>query len=107
MKATVDGFTIARLIAAGALVLAVRRWPYSYYTVLRWAVCIIATYGAFRAFDSGRKTWHWILGELAVLFNPVAPIYFARETWTMLDFLAALVLLISVPGLRSGTAPLK
>ena len=103
----VDGFTTARLIVGSALCLAVLRWPYSYYTMLRWAVCIIAAYGAFRAFDAGRKTWPWVFGALAVLFNPLAPMHFARATWTVLDFLAALILFLSVPALRSGEAPLK
>jgi hypothetical protein len=105
-RTNVDGFAIARLIVVAALLLALLRWPYSYYTILRWAVCIIAAYGAFRAFDAGGRTWAWIFVVLAVLFNPIAPVYFARRTWNLLDALAAIVLLLSVVGPRSvrGTA---
>ena len=59
-RINVDRFAIIRLIAAGALFLALRRWPYSYYTMLRWTVCIVAAFGAFQAFDVGRRTWAWI-----------------------------------------------
>lgn len=98
----VDGFAIARIIAAGALFLALRRWPYGYYTLLRWSVCIIAAYGAFRFLDVGRKPWAWIFVGLAVLFNPIAPIYFARNTWNLFDVLTAIILLLSVVAARSG-----
>jgi hypothetical protein len=97
-----DGFAMARLIAACALFLAIGRWPYSYYQILRWAVCIIAAYGAFRAFDLGRNAWAWTFVALAVLFNPIAPIHFARDTWKALDGLAGIVLGLSVLGLGMG-----
>lgn len=101
----VDGFAIARIIAAGALFLAARRWPYGYYTALRWTVCVIGSYGAFRAFTGNNRTWAWIFVTLAVLFNPVAPIYLARKTWNLLDALAAIVLLVSlVPRNGRGAA---
>jgi hypothetical protein len=101
----IDGFAIARVIAAGALFLAVRRWPYGYYSVLRWAVCIIGAYGAHRAFNGNNRTWAWIFVALAVLFNPIAPIYLARKTWNLLDALAAVVLLVSLVVPRNrGTA---
>src|SRR5260370_17440903 len=101
-RTNADGFAIARLIVVAELLLALLRWPYSYYRILRWAVCIIASYGAFRTFDMGRRTWAWIFVALAVLFNPIAPIYFARATWNLLDALAAIVLLLSVVGPRRG-----
>ncbi len=107
MKISLDGFAIARVLAAGALILAGRRWPYSYYTVLRWLVCIVAVCGAIRASNSARKLWPWAFGALAVLFNPIAPIRFSRTTWTMLDIAAALILLISVLTLQSEKAPSK
>ena len=91
-----NAFAIAKALGAGALFLALQRWPYSYYTALRWAVFIITSCGAFRAVKVGQKAWPWIFGVLAVTFNPVAPIYFARSTWRVLDVLAASVLLLSV-----------
>ncbi len=102
----IDGFAFAKVIAAGALCLATLRWPHSYYTILRWTVCIIGVYAAFRALSSNNKTWAWIFVGLAVLFNPIAPIYFARKTWNLLDVLAAVVLLVSlaVPRNRGGTS---
>lgn len=92
----IDGSAIARVFAAGALLLAVRHWPYDYYTVLRWVVCVVGAYGACCAFNGGNRIWAWIFGSLAVLFNPVAPLHFARKTWNLLDVLAAMVLLLSL-----------
>lgn len=39
-------------------------------------------------------------GTIAVLFNPFAPIYLERETWTLFDFTTAAVLLDSILPLR-------
>lgn len=65
----IDGFAIARGFAAGALLLAVRHWPYDNYTVLRWVVCVVGAYLACRAFN-GNRTWAWIFGSLAQLTRP-------------------------------------
>jgi hypothetical protein len=99
VKVAVDGIAIARWAVAGALFLAVGQWPYSYYMVLRWAVCAIAIYGAVRAYKGGQHSWAVIMGALAVLFNPIAPLYFPRDAWRVLDFIAALIFLISPPRL--------
>jgi hypothetical protein len=32
-----------------------------------------------------RVAWAWIFGILAVLFNPLAPIYLQRATWQIID----------------------
>jgi hypothetical protein len=102
IKKPVDEPAVARLIAAGALFFALFPWPYGYYAILRWAVCIIAAYSAFRTFDTNHRTWAWIFVGLAVLFNPIAPIHLARMTWNVLDALAATILVVSVVGMSSG-----
>ncbi|MBI3666357.1 MAG: hypothetical protein HY236_09055 [Acidobacteria bacterium] len=104
VPARLTGFDIARVLAAGMLFLAFGRWPYGYYTILRWAVCTVAVFSAFQAFAVARKAWTWIFGTMAVVFNPLAPIYLARRIWTPLDIAAAVVLVLSIPSLRTPGA---
>jgi hypothetical protein len=93
---TMNGFVLTRIIAASGLLAAMLRWPYSYYSILRWTVCIVAAYSAFRFAKSSRRSWAWIFVAVAVVFNPVAPIFFSRPTWRVVDLAAAFILLLSV-----------
>lgn len=83
------------VVASLALLAAFGPWPYGYFQLLRLAVCGVAAYGAYLAFRSQDGTWGWGLTFIAVLFNPLAPIYFDRSTWLVLDVGAAVALLIS------------
>ena len=69
---------------------------YDYYVLLRWAVCGIATFAAFRAFRFKRKGWGWALAIVALFFNPIFPVHLNRETWAFIDLGAALLLLVSI-----------
>jgi hypothetical protein len=56
-----------------------------YYTLLRWVCCGVFAYSAVSAVKMKRAGWAWPFGALAVLFNPVAPIYLNRDTWHIID----------------------
>jgi len=78
------------LIAIALLLLAIPSiWPYSYYQVLRWVVTATAAYVAYKAFQEGRTGWTWVLSAVAIVFNPIAPIFLDKSTWVLLDLLVA------------------
>jgi hypothetical protein len=94
-------FTLARLGAAALLLIAVgRNHPYDFYTIMRWVVCGVCTYGAFVEFERSRPTWAWLFVIVAVAFNPIAPVRLSRETWAPIDVLAAGILVASVIATR-------
>jgi hypothetical protein len=77
-------------ILAGLLLLyALGNNPYGYYTFLRWAVAAIAAYLAYKSYEDGKSGWAWIMGVVAVLFNPIAPFYMNRDTWQLIDLVVA------------------
>jgi FtsH-binding integral membrane protein len=82
------------LLVAGIFLLgALGTWPYAYYQLLRWVVCGAAVYVVYLGLES--KTDHKGIGWLmmvviAVVFNPIAPIYFPKGTWSVLDLVAAI-----------------
>jgi hypothetical protein len=81
------------LVPIVLLFVATERMPYGYYTFIRIIVCGFAAFFAFVAWEgaSVSRLWSAIFGLLAVLFNPVMPIYLSRGTWFYFDVTAAVV----------------
>ena len=73
------------------LLWALDRHAYSYYQILRWVVCGAAVYSAFVAMDSKKISWAWAIGITAVLFNPIIPIHLTRDSWAVIDVIAAIL----------------
>lgn len=96
----VIGFTVARVIAAVMLVLALDRNPYSYYILLRWVVCGVSMYGVYMALKLDKLSWFWCFGSIGLLFNPLIPFYLSRSVWTFVDVAVAILFLVSIPMLR-------
>lgn len=80
------------------------RWPSGFYTLLRFAVCGSAIYLAVQASALRKPAWLWIMGAMAVLFNPLVPIRFPRHVWHVLDFIAATTFLVSLAAFRKRNA---
>jgi hypothetical protein len=81
------------VVAVLLLIIApLERWPYVFYTLLRFVVFGVSIYGAIKAHDCRRNRWVWTLSVIAVLFNPFILIHLRRDTWAYIDLLAASVL---------------
>lgn len=64
---------------------------YELYVVARWAITAMAIWVSILAGSLKRMPWILIFAAIAVLFNPLLPIYATREFWLPID-LATLVL---------------
>lgn len=78
-----------RVVAGVMLLLALGSWEYSFYQILRIVVCAASIFLAWHLFDIKKAEWAWVFVVTGILFNPIAPIYLARETWQVIDFAAA------------------
>jgi hypothetical protein len=78
------------------LFLALGQHPYGYYTFLRWAVSIAAIVVAWVAWHSAVQWATWAFVGIAILFNPLAPVYLQRSTWRPIDILCGLAFLGSL-----------
>lgn len=85
-----------KIIAIGILLGALGSHPYSYYQILRWFITICSAYLAYNYFTFEKFTWAWIFTALAILFNPIFPIYFAKGTWVLLDSVGTLIFFVSL-----------
>jgi len=75
---------------------AVAEWPYGYYTILRWITCITSILVALQAFNKNIDWAKVVFIVIAILFNPLAPIYLSRSTWIPLDIITAITFILAL-----------
>jgi DNA-directed RNA polymerase subunit RPC12/RpoP len=80
------------------------RWPYGFYTLLRFAVCGCCIYLALQAYDLKKFAWVWIMAGMAVLFNPLIPVRLTRQDWQVINLIAAAVVAVSLFTIRAPRA---
>ena len=72
------------------LFIALADLPIGYYTFLRIVITVASVIVVFKDLDKGFNFWTVSFGLLAILFNPIIPIYLnSKEYWMPIDFIAA------------------
>jgi len=82
---------IPALVMTAMLFLAIADLPYGYYQLLRWVVCGVAVYIAYKAYRWGKPWATWVFGFIAVLFNPILPVHLTREIWRPINITCAIL----------------
>jgi hypothetical protein len=72
--------------------IAVLPLPYGFYMLLRLAVCGCTAYLAYYSYKVGLQGWAWALAIMAVLFNPLVPVYLFKGPWIIIDLGSAALL---------------
>jgi low affinity Fe/Cu permease len=85
-----------KILAILFLLWALANNSYSYYQFLRWAILIIGAYSSYLAYNMGRNGWTWIFVIIAILFNPIVPFTFQRDTWQIIDVSVAIIFFFSL-----------
>ena len=87
---------IPSLIAVAMLLISLADLPYGYYQLLRFVICGVAVYVAYTAYN-WQKIWVvWLFGFVALLFNPLIPIYLSREIWQPIDVICTILFIVIV-----------
>src|SRR5262245_38166376 len=68
-----------------------RSHSHDFYTALRWVSCATFVYSAVVASQAQLTFWAWVFGLLAILFNPIIPVYLQRQCWQIIDYVAIVV----------------
>lgn len=93
---------IASVISIIMLLLAIPTfWPYGYYILLRWVVALSALFLLWLAYESKKTFWLFIMGIVAILFNPIIPVHLEKETWVVIDVIVAILFLVSIFKIKS------
>jgi hypothetical protein len=87
---------VLRLVAAGLLFLALAKHPDVYYEILRWVACGTAVFCAYVANANDQKPFIVPFILIAILFNPLSPIYLHGDTWRVINILTGIYLLGSI-----------
>jgi len=76
-------------IVTGLLLFAVLPLPYVYYQLLRIVVTLIAAVNAYKFYEDNQMAWVLVFGIIALIWNPIFPIYMDKSVWIILDFIGA------------------
>jgi len=83
------------LITSGLLLLGIFSLPIGYYTFLRIAVTLTTVVVIVNEYKGSIDAWTIILGIIAILFNPIFPIYFnSKSAWLIIDLAVATTFII-------------
>ncbi len=77
------------MVVGFLLLLAVFPMPYDYYIFLRLVVFVSGLFLAYIFYEQKVVEWAICLSGVALLFNPVFPIYLSREIWIPIDVVSA------------------
>ena len=70
------------------LVIGIFPLPLGYYTLSRLVVCASALYFALRFYKKNDQRNLWIFGFIAVLYNPIIPVYLYEKTiWIIVNII--------------------
>jgi len=82
-------FWLAPIVVLGIGILPL---PIGYYTLSRLVVCGCALYFAHKFYKKNNNTNLWIFGFIAVLYNPVVPIYlYEKFIWIIVNIITILI----------------
>jgi len=96
------------LIAGIALFIALGDVPYAYYQLLRFFICGVGAYGAYLTYQQKKTGWTWILGIVALIFNPFVKFHLAKEAWKFMDFIGGMIFLVYFfKGMKSELKTMK
>lgn len=79
-------------VGAGLSVLALANMPYGFYTFLRLALTIVAVVLAVQSHRLQQQGWMWVMIAIAVVWNPLVPVFLDRSVWSVLNIVAAILL---------------
>lgn len=84
------------LIITGVLLfLAFAKLPIGYYTFLRIVVTLVSIIVIVPELKSGLNFWVILFGFIAIVFNPIFPIYLGHKSnWEVIDIICGAIFII-------------
>ena len=83
------------LICAGFLFMGLIDLPIGFYTFLRIVVTIGSVAVVVTEFENGINFWVITFGLIAILFNPLIPVYLNNKSaWVPIDIIGGIIFVI-------------
>lgn len=84
-----------KLLAVLLLLGALGSFPFVYYQLMNWVVVGASLVTVQQAYQRNMTALAWVFGLVAVVFNPLAPLYFRADVWQIADLTAAGLFVLS------------
>lgn len=68
-------------------------FPYAYFQIMNWIVVAAAILVALRVHNVAVM---WLFISIAILFNPIAPIFLRADIWQIADVIVIFIFIISL-----------
>lgn len=81
--------------------------PYGYYVLLRWVCFGVFGFLAVHAISRKLRGWGWILGIMALVYNPIFPVHLTREIWSVVNIVTIGIAVVSIFRLPKNDSSLK
>lgn len=83
------------LICAGLMFIGIINLPIGYYTLLRIIVTLGSVAVVVSEYEKGLNFWVITFGLIAILFNPLIPIYLNdKSAWIPIDIIGGIIFVI-------------
>lgn len=79
---------IAYALAFVFCIIALLPMPYGFYILLRLVITTVAILSIIELKKEGNQFWYFFIG-VAILFNPIFPIYLSKSIWMPIDLIVA------------------
>ena len=82
------------IVPIALLLIGLADLPTGYYTLVRIVVCLVSIFASYLSYKSDEKVGIATVSFdlLAILFNPIIPIYLQdKGIWTVIDLIAAVL----------------
>ena len=81
----------SKIAAIALLIAVVPIWPYFFYQALKLVVFGAAAHSVYLYHKEKNTKWMVIMIAVAIIFNPINPLYFGHFLWSVADIIVALL----------------
>jgi hypothetical protein len=83
-----------KLILSALFLLCLAPMPYGFYSLIRFVAMIAFAIYAYVYYEKKNNKLAIIFVSLAILFQPLLPIYLGRTLWNIVDVIVAIFLVV-------------
>lgn len=83
-----------KLILSALFILCLAPMPYGFYSLIRFVAMIVFAIYAYVYYEKKNNKLAIAFLSLAILFQPLLPIYLGRMLWNIIDVIVAIFLIV-------------
>lgn len=90
----------SKIAAITLLIAVIPIWPYFFYQALKLIVFGAAAHSTYLYHKEKNTQWMVIMIIVAIVFNPINPLYFGHFLWSIVDLIVAIIFFKSPKAVR-------